>query len=307
MKWPLLKRAIPDGQVPLYNRFYLHATAASQVDPIMVWGTDIDADALQAFLRERNRNARIVITTAHALIRATALALEQFPELNARVVGRRLYAFHDVNIRMAFFHRRNGDMDLLMISNANSKSLEQIGLEIWQRLLQAGRGEGDRDRDLARLRRLSGFWFRQTLRFYGFLDRHVRLPTVGRLDATRASCVTVNDLSFSGAPPMRSYKPTRFPDHADSFNLTLGPVENKVVARSDQFVSVNVMPLFLRADHRLVDAQQVGRFLAVVRDLLSHPERLELRADQPMARVGSLESSVEPAGNRHIAANQGSR
>jgi hypothetical protein len=34
------------------------------------------------------------------------------------------------------------------------------------------------------------------------------------------------------------------------------------------------MPIFLRADHRLVDAQQVGRFLALTRDLLSNPERL---------------------------------
>lgn len=302
MKWPLIKRAIPDRQVPLYNRFYLHAPAASQVDPIMVWGTEIDADALQSFLRERNRNGRIVITTAHALIRATALALEQSPKLNVRFVGRRLFAFRDVNIRMAFFHRRNSEMDLLMISNANLKSLEQIGLEVWQRLLQAGRGEGDRDRDLARLRRLPGFWFRQTLRLYGFLDRHVRLPTLGRLDATRASCVTVNDLSFAGAPLMRSYKPTRFPDNADSFNLTLGPIEGKVVARSDQFVSINIMPLFLRADHRLVDAQQVGRFLAAVRDILSHPERLDTRADQSTGR-GS-ESSVEATGNQFIAADQ---
>jgi hypothetical protein len=40
-----------------------------------------------------------------------------------------------------------------------------------------------------------------------------------------------------------------------------------------------------------VDAQQVGRFLAAVRDLLSHPERLELRADQLIAGAGSLELS----------------
>ena len=88
----------------------------------------------------------------------------------------------------------------------------------------------------------------------------------------------VNDLSFPGAPPMRSYKPTRFPDQANSLNLTLGPIETKVVARAEQFVSTGVMPLFLRADHRLVDAYQVGRFLAVMRDLLSHPERLDLPA-----------------------------
>ena len=44
--------------------------------------------------------------------------------------------------------------------------------------------------------------------------------------------------------------------------------------------STSVMPLFVRADHRLVDAYQVGRFLALVRDLLSHPERLDSPADQ---------------------------
>ena len=274
MKWPLVERAIPNAQVPLYNRFYLHASQASQVDPTLVWGTEIDADALQAFLHERNRNGTILMTAAHALIRAAALALEQFPEMNARLVGRRIYAFRDVNIRMAFFHRRNSEMDLLLIENANLKSIERIGLEIWQRLLQAGRGEGGRDRDLARFRWIPAFWFRQILRLYGFLDRHVRLPTFGRLDGTRASCMMVNDLSFPGAPPMRIYKPTRFPDKSDSFNLTLGPVEPKVVARSDQFVSINVMPLFLRADHRVADAQQVGRFLGTVRELLSHPERL---------------------------------
>jgi hypothetical protein len=240
----------------------------------LVWGTEIDADALRAFLHERNRHGRVVLTAAHALIRAAALALEQFPEINARLVGRRIYPFREINIRMAFFHRRNSEMDLLLIENANLKSLERIGLEIWQRLLQAGRGEGGRDRDLARFRRIPSFWFRQIVRLYGFLDRHFRLPTLGRIDATRAGSVMVNDLSFTGAPPMRMYKPTRFPDRSDAFNLTLGPIEPKVVARSDQFASVNVMPLFLRADHRLADAQQVGRFLGAVRELLSHPERL---------------------------------
>ena len=35
-------------------------------------------------------------------------------------------------------------------------------------MLQAARGEGGRDRDLARLRRVSAFWFRQVVRLYGF-------------------------------------------------------------------------------------------------------------------------------------------
>ncbi len=279
MKWLLQDRAVPHERIPLYNRFYLHAPKASLVDPTMVWGTEIDAEPLQAYLRERNRGGRVILTTAHALIRATGLALAQFPEMNARVVGRRVFAFRDVGVRMAFVHRGSNEIDVLLVSSPHSKSLEQIGAEVWQRLLQAGRGKGPRDRDLARLRRLPAFWFRLLLRALSFLDRNLRLPAGGRIDELRGGAAMVNDLSFPGAPPMRSYKPTRFPSPSDTLNLTLGPAEPKVVARGDQFVSTSVMPLFVRADHRVVDAYQLGRFVAVVRDLLNHPERLDAGAE----------------------------
>src|SRR5258705_457937 len=210
MKWPLHDRPIPGRGIPLYNRFYLHAPKASHVDPVMVWGIEIDADALTSFLRERNRGGRVLLTTAHALIRATALALAQFPEMNVRVVGRRVYGFRGVNIRMGFYHRGNREIDLLVVREADAKSLEQIGQEVWQRLLQAGRGTGPRDRDLARLRRVPGFWLRQLLRVYGFLDRRFHLPTVGRLDELRGGGAMVNDLSFAGAPPMRGATAHRF-------------------------------------------------------------------------------------------------
>lgn len=280
MKWPLLKQPIPYDKIPIYNRYYLHAPASSHVDPVMLMGTEIEADALLSFLRERNRAGNTLITTSHALIRATAIALEKFPEMNVRLVGHRVYPFRDVSIRTALFNRANGEIDIMIVSSANTKSLDQIGQEIWQRLLQAGRGTGGQDRELARVRRVPGFVFRQFLRFYSFLDRHLLIPTVSRLDELRSGSTMINDLSTSGAPPMRSYKPSRFPDNSDSLNLTMGPAESKVVERSSQFVSIRVMPLFLRADHRLTDAYQVGRFLTLVRDLMQNPERLELASDQ---------------------------
>jgi chloramphenicol O-acetyltransferase len=297
MKWPLRERPIPYKQIPLYNRQYLFAPLSNNGDPTLVMGTDIDADALQSFLRERNNKSRVLITTAHALIRATAMALEQFPEMNVRVVGHRIYGFRDVNVRIAFFHRQKREIDVMMIRNANLKGLEQIGQEIWQRLLEAGRGEGRQDYELALIRMVPSFLVRPSLTLYAWLDRLFPLPTVGRLDAMRAAAATVNDLSFSfaGAPPIRSYKPSRFPDESDSINLTLGPAEDKVVARSGQFVSTRVMPLFMRADHRLVDAYQVARFLAVVRSTLNHPEQLDLVEGQPIEKRAYPESPPGPA------------
>ena len=135
---------MPDRQVPLYNRFYLYAPGSKQVDPTIVWGTEIDADALQAFLRERNRGGHVLITVvAHALIRATALALAQFPELNARIVGRRVYAFRDVNIRMAYFHRRSGEIDLLddLECKSEKSRADRHGSLAALAAVGAGRGE----------------------------------------------------------------------------------------------------------------------------------------------------------------------
>jgi chloramphenicol O-acetyltransferase len=280
MKWPLLNRPIPNRDIPPYNRYYLHAPKSSGVDSTLLMGTEVAADSLLAFLHERNRAGKVVITTAHLLVRATSLALEKFPEMNVRVVGRRVYPFRDVSIRLAFFHRKNRNIDIMLVHEANTKSLEQIAQGVWERLLQAGRGTGGRDRDLARMRRIPAFWFRQFLRLYAMLDRNFPIPTVGRIDELRGGAALVNDLSSSGVPPIRAYKPSRFPDDSDSLNLTLGPVENKVVAIGEGYKSIRVMPLFVRADHRLTDAYQVGRFLAAVRDMMQNPEQLGAAAGE---------------------------
>ena len=156
------------------------------------------------------------------------------------------------------------------------KANEDIAVEVWRRLLEAARGNGGRDRDLARMRKVPAFWFRQMMRVYGFLDRHFHLPAVSRLDELRGGSAMVNDLSHAGMPPLRSYKPSRFADGSDSINLTLGPVETKLVMRDGAPAEVKVMPLFMRADHRLADAYQIGRFLAAVRETLQNPERLAI-------------------------------
>ena len=70
------------------------------------------------------------------------------------------------------------------------------------------------------------------------------------------------------------YQPSRFADGSDSINLTLGPAETKLVMRDGAPVEIRVMPLFMRADHRLADAYQIGRFLAAMRETLQNPERL---------------------------------
>jgi hypothetical protein len=91
----------------------------------------------------------------------------------------------------------------------------------------------------------------------------------------------VNDLSFRDAPPMRCYKPTRFPDESASLSVTLGPMEQKVVPRGDRFVASTVAPLIVRADHRITDAYGLGRFVGTLRQLLQNPLTLDAPAELP--------------------------
>jgi len=280
MKWPLVSPSVRRVDLPLYNLYYLHASGVGQTDPTMLWGTDVEVAPLQAYLRQQNQSSPVLISTAHVLLRATAVALARHPELNRRAVGRRVYAYRHVNVRMAFHNPRRGEVDVVLVERADERSLAETAGIVWKHLIEGTLGGSSFERDRRRLHRLPALAFHALIRFYGWLDRMFPLPTLGRLDRLRAGAVLVNDLSFRGAPSMRCYKPTRFPDESATLNVTLGPMEEKTVVRNGEIVASTVAPLFVRADHRITDAYGLGRFLATLREMLEDPARME---SQPRA------------------------
>jgi hypothetical protein len=78
----------------------------------------------------------------------------------------------------------------------------------------------------------------------------------------------INYLGQRGAPPMRMFKASRFPNDTATMNVTMGPTE-------DTNMDGPVAPLFVRVDHRVVDAYQLSQFVADLRHYLMYPESLE--------------------------------
>lgn len=74
---------------------------------------------------------------------------------------------------------------------------------------------------------------------------------------------------------MRSFKPSRFPSDCWTLNVTMGPTERRPVAIGENVVIRPVAPLFVRADHRVVDAYDLGKFVATLRTLLSDPRQMD--------------------------------
>jgi hypothetical protein len=85
---------------------------------------------------------------------------------------------------------------------------------------------------------------------------------------TLRSGTMINYLGQRGAPPMHFFKASRFPNDTATLNVTMGPSHSDVNG-------MPVAPLYVRADHRVVDAYQLGQFVADLRQYLADPLSLE--------------------------------
>src|SRR5687768_1504667 len=101
MKGPLHAQPVARDQTPLSTLYYLHSSYSHHNDPTIVWGTDVEVDELQAYLRSRNQSAEMVVRPVHVLLQAISRAVAKHPEFNCRVIGRRVYPFRAINLRLA--------------------------------------------------------------------------------------------------------------------------------------------------------------------------------------------------------------
>ncbi len=261
------------AEISLVNHQYLSQPV--RADAAMVWGTELDAGGLLTFLEQRNRSSHMLTSVAHVLIQAVARTLATFPQLNCRIIGGRIYRFRDVNVRLVSYDPRHAEVDILTIERADRANLDEIAQFLWQNKLEISAGTHLDGGDKSYLNRGPAFVRRWGSRLFWWCDRNFRLPRFGRLDRHLDSAVVINYLGFPGAPPMRMYKPSKFPDESSLLSVTLGRIEERPVVREGQVEAGNIAPLFVRADHRVTDAYVLGRFVAALRNALTQPQQME--------------------------------
>lgn len=283
MKWPLTSKPTAEHEIPLFNRLYLHARGDGGPDPTIGWLTEVSWDSISSFLTQQNSQLPLMVTPAHLLIRSVAESLRRHPELNRRVVGRKLRDFRAVNVCLAT--RTNSDREVhpVLIERADELSIADIATRLWEKQLELRRASAKELKDRKRMARLPGWVFRRVMRTYDQLDRWFALPIVSRLDRYRNSPVLVNDFTFAGAPLMRGYKPSRFPDQSKTINVTLGPPEEKVVWQDNQAQPIKVAPLSVRIDHRICDGFELAKFVSTLSTVLNSPSVLSSTGEPPTA------------------------
>lgn len=278
MEWPVLTPAISDADTPLWQ-FYYQSGCPTPSDPTMIWGTEVPMAAHERYLRDINAHSPVLISTPHILLRASAVALRRHPEFNRRLIHRRVYQYKDVNLLISLFNARKREVEVLLLEQVDRQPLSEVARELWRYSQQAARDElphfGRRTiydlLPLALTRRL--------LPFHLWLFNRFNWPVTSFWCREHRSAVLINYLAFKGAAPLRMYKPSRFPSDSTPFNVTLGATEQRPVAENGQVVIRPVAPLIVRADHRIVDAHDLGLFVTTLRDYLADPASIELQAD----------------------------
>ncbi len=270
---PLVDEPQPLEAMSLWNFYYLNL-CPPQRDPTIVWGTDVDCTGLQAYLRQLNAESSVIVTPAHVLIAATGRALQAHPQFNRRILKRRVWSYRDVNIVMPF--RPKTGLDVMFFANVDEKSVTAIAAEAWRNSQSvAGDHEGVPQPIYMRFpRRLQAVLQRS---LHVWLVNHVNLKVRGTNNRQRGASTMVNYFGTRAMAPMRSFKPSRLPYESITLTVTMGAIEQRPVAVNGEVVIRPIAPIFIRADHRIVDAHEIGAFAETLRKLIGDPACLDGR------------------------------
>lgn len=275
MEWPV-EAATPDSKLPVWPFYYLAACPAPP-DPTIVWGTDVDVTDAERYLKQRSGEAGLFLSLAHVLVRATAVTLRRHPEFNRRVIGKRVHAYRDVSIVMPMFQRAANEVEVVLIPRADELGLIETATFLWNQGCAAASNSGAAmEGGKSWHERLPRWLIKRALPWFLWGIDRWNLPRIGWLRRENVAVAMVNYFGSQGSPPMRAFKPSRFPNDAVPLCLTMGATEERVVAVRGEVVVRRIAPLFFRADHRTIDGGYAMRgFLQTLRSLISDPAQLE--------------------------------
>lgn len=298
MKWPLKASQNSNVGVPFFNQHYLFARSPGTPDSTIVWTSEIPWQPLQDFIQAYKTQHSRFISTSHVLTQAIGQSLARHPELNRRVVGRRLYDYKDCNVCLTTRVPRCDEVFVVQIHQVENRPLYQIAQIMLMKQMEFARADSPERRDLARYRKWPMWLQRTVIRLGDWLDRNFVIPVSGRIDRLRESGVLVNDFSSTRFPLMRSYKPSRQPGENKPLSVTLGPPEEKVVLVDGKSGVKQVAPLTVRVDHRICDSFQLAQFLSTVIEKMSQPAEMDLEiVSQPADG-----DTISPNTGRNLAA-----
>ncbi len=285
-EYPTEPSPVPPTELGLMKCVYL-ADSRPHRDPTIIWGTASDAQPMTDFIAAESRRLNVLLSPAHLLIHAVAQSLTDHPHLNCRIVGRRVYPFRKINIAIPLLTPTDRQVFPVLIHDVARMSLRDIAEHLWNEArVRSADAASERRRDASRsplLRSSLRIW--RSLKMQVVLrgtslsfavNNHIRRPTNVINAQYNGVSALVNCLSFpGGAPPMLSFKPSSLPTNSILLTVTLGAPEWRATVVDRQVVARRMVPLFVKADHRIVHSHEIAAFMNTLCEYLTEPCRLK--------------------------------
>ena len=269
-------------------------------DPQFYGDLEVDAASLLGYLDQLRRSQGVHATVTHAVVRATAHALEAVPQLNVRLAHGREYARPSIDI-LVIVAAADNELTGVKIAEANRKSLVDIAVELDQRVAAIRSGT---DKEFGRTKKtltvLPPKLLRPAIRTAAWLTSDLNLD-LGRFGLPRHAfgSAMVSSVGMAGVAhaysPLASYY--RVP-----FLILVGAVTEKPVARCGQVIVRPMLTLTATFDHRYTDGLQAAELARAAQQYLADPSAFEppVRGASERARP-----TAEPAPGPHRQSEAG--
>ncbi len=248
--------------------------------------SEVDATAALAYIARVRAESGERVTLTHVVGAAMGRALREVPEIRARVVLGRLVPLESCDVGFAVDIAGGSDLAPVKVHDVDRLSPLEVA-----RAVDAGAARLRRGHDPA-YRRTSGLvrslptWTMRPLMAFasisaGGLGRGVLGQPGFPLGTAFVSNVGTLGLDEAFLAPL--------PFARTPVYLAVGAVHDRAVVVDGQVVARPVLVLVATADHRVVDGVHAGQMATVVRDLVTHPERLD------HSGPGGGQTEAEPA------------
>ena len=211
--------------------------------------------------------------------------MRQHPEFNRRIARRRIFEYKSTNLLIPVFTPHNREITTLPLENVPNLTLEQIAQYMWQSTSAGVLGNRATMDQSTLFDRLPRWFIRLGLWWHIWNHNTFNYPRMKMLRRENVASMIVNYYGARNTPPLKSYKPSRFPLDGVPFSITMGATVDQPVVENGQVVAGRVAPLYLRADHRLVDAYQMKVFLETLLNGYAKPEQIECLDAAPVKQA----------------------
>lgn len=275
-----MSRYAEKAKVSSVRRLMLNNFSKLTGDPSVGGGCSIDATNLLGFIERVNKRSNVKITITHVLVKMVADALREYPELNVKVVGRRIYRLKHVDVRVAInlfpTEEDSPEVLLAMIRDADRKQLGEIAEECVT-VADWSRRTGLRKTISGKLLRLTKYLPDPI--FNTFTRLGLRIATSGRLPVYGLARDPMGSVALTNVGPFGLPKGVGgvqatglLPPFGYASLVVALPIEERAIVVDGELKIKPVIPIGAAVDHRAIDGYKVFRYMNFWSNVIQNPD-----------------------------------